>query len=87
MSKSEPLRMCAVCRGMFPKSELIRIVKTQEGSFIADETGKAQGRGAYICAHGACIDKCIKKRLLDKSFKSSLPKEIYELIAAKRGED
>lgn len=74
-----PLRMCTVCRQMKPKSELIRIVKTSEGIAI-DHEGKAQTRGAYICANGECAKNAPKKKALERSFKCAVDKDIYEQI-------
>ena len=42
-----PMRTCVVTREKLPKGELIRVVRTPEGEVIIDETGKANGRGAY----------------------------------------
>ena len=44
--KNIPIRTCIVCRREFEKKELLRIVKTKDGNFRADQTGKADGRGA-----------------------------------------
>jgi predicted RNA-binding protein YlxR (DUF448 family) len=62
---------------MLPKKELVRIVRSPEGSYTLDLTGKASGRGAYVCRKGACCEKCVSKKLLNKSFKMALPEEIY----------
>lgn len=75
-----PERSCSVCHNKYDKSELIRIVRTPNGEFIIDSTGKAQGRGAYICKSRECIEKCIKKRALNKSFKTNVPDELYATI-------
>ena len=72
--------MCSVCREKRDKSELIRIVRTVNGEFAIDLNGKTQGRGAYICKSRECIEKCIKKRALNKSFKTNIPNELYEAI-------
>ena len=47
-TKKIPLRSCVVTREKLPKQELIRVVRTPEGSVIVDTTGKANGRGAYL---------------------------------------
>ena len=47
--KKDPLRKCAVCGEHFPKKELIRIVRKPDGEVVLDLTGKANGRGAYLC--------------------------------------
>lgn len=79
MQKKVPMRMCVVCRTMLPKAELLRIVRTDEGVRL-DFTGKANGRGAYICNKPECIDKCVKKRVLDRVFAAKLDDGIYAYI-------
>lgn len=75
--KKTPERMCISCRTMFNKKDLIRIVRTPEGEFVIDKTGKAQGRGCYICNKPECIAKCIKAKLLNKTFKTEIGNEVY----------
>lgn len=48
-TKKIPLRQCIACRELKPKKEMLRIVKNKEGAIFLDFSGKAQGRGAYIC--------------------------------------
>ena len=48
-AKKIPMRMCVACREMKPKKEMLRIVKPKEGDVFIDFSGKAAGRGAYIC--------------------------------------
>lgn len=79
-SKQTQMRRCVSCRESKHKSELLRIVRTPEGTFQIDFTGKANGRGAYICKDENCAAETKKRRKLDKSFKSALPAEIYEQI-------
>jgi hypothetical protein len=57
--KHVPQRTCIVCRQVRPKRELIRVVRTPEGRVVVDETGKASGRGAYLCRDRACWEKAI----------------------------
>ena len=54
-TKKIPTRMCIACREMKPKSEMTRVVKNADGEIFSDPTGKAAGRGAYICANPACL--------------------------------
>lgn len=71
----EHLRMCAVCRKLISKSELIRFVRV--GSEIEiDPSGKKDGRGAYICKNDECLKKAIKTNALSKSFKQPVDKDI-----------
>ncbi len=80
-TREEPLRMCVVCREMHDKDSLHKIVKSKEGVFVVNPTGRAQGRGAYICKKESCLSLVLKKRLLNKSFKQEVPMEIYDTIA------
>lgn len=75
-----PMRMCIVCKDMKPKRELIRIVRNAEGEYSLDTTGKANGRGAYLCNTLECVDKLFKTKALSRSFKENVPKEVYERI-------
>ena len=49
VQKKIPMRQCLGCREMFPKRELIRVVRSPEGEITLDFKGKAPGRGAYLC--------------------------------------
>ena len=80
ITKSIPQRMCVACREMKDKRELIRIVKSPEGTVSLDFIGKKPGRGAYICNSEACIKKCCKARLIHKSFSMDAGTEVYENI-------
>ena len=78
--KKLPVRTCISCRNEFNKPDLLRIVKTKDDVFFVDTTGKANGRGAYICKNPECVKKLKKVKLLDKIFKSPVPIEVYEKI-------
>lgn len=73
-----PLRKCTGCQEMKNKKELIRVVKSDEGEFSLDFTGKKPGRGAYICHDIECLEKAQKSKGLERSFKTAVPKEVYE---------
>ena len=60
------------------KKEMLRVLKTAEGEFILDATGRKNGRGAYLCSSGKCLQEAIKNKGLERSFKQAIPKEIYE---------
>lgn len=74
------MRMCIACREMKPKKEMLRVVKPKEGDVFIDLTGKAAGRGAYVCDDPACVRKLKKGRLLSKVFSSEIPPEVYDRI-------
>ena len=73
-----PLRTCVACRENKDKRELLRIVRTPEGEVLADETGRLNGRGAYVCNKKECFEKLKKTRILDKTFDMHVPEEFYE---------
>lgn len=75
-----PLRKCTGCQEMKNKKELIRIVRNDEGEFFVDITGKKPGRGAYMCNNIECFEKAVKSKGLERSFKTSVPKDVYEKL-------
>ena len=60
------------------KKELIRIVRTPEGEFCIDRTGRQNGRGAYLCDNSECLAKARKTNALNRSFRVSVPDTIYD---------
>lgn len=76
--KKIPQRTCIGCNTQKNKNELIRIVMNKEGQISIDRTGKANGRGAYICDNIECLEKMIKSKRLEKSFDTNISNEIYE---------
>jgi len=74
-------RMCSVCRMRIEKTLMIRVVKTKCGKFFIDETGKADGRGAYICKSSICTVKGVKTRVFNRSFKCQVPEDVYYQIS------
>ena len=77
MAKKVPMRMCVGCREMRPKKELLRIVRTPEGEIKVDRTGKASGRGAYICPSAACLEKAQKIRALERALEHGVDAEVF----------
>ncbi len=77
MQKKIPQRQCMGCRERKEKRELIRVVRTPEGTVTLDFRGKASGRGAYLCPDMACLKKAIKSKALERSLEVPIPEEIY----------
>jgi len=75
--KRLPCRKCVGCTQMLPKRSLIRVVKN-DGTFSVDETGKANGRGAYVCKTAACVAAARKGKRFEKAFRAQIPAEIYD---------
>lgn len=79
-NKKIPMRQCIGCGEMKPKKEMIRVIKTAEDEIILDTTGRKNGRGAYICPGSKCLQKAIKCKGLERSFKMPIPKDVYEML-------
>ncbi|MBQ1923359.1 MAG: YlxR family protein [Lachnospiraceae bacterium] len=78
MPKKIPMRQCVGCGEMKEKKTLIRIIRTPEGRILLDRTGRANGRGAYICDDPACLAAARKKKSLNRAFKMQVSEEIWE---------
>lgn len=79
MEKKVPMRTCIACRQNFSKKELNRIVKSGETIFF-DPTGKANGRGAYVCNNPECASKLKKQKILNKVFSCNVEDSVYQTI-------
>lgn len=75
-----PLRTCVVTREKLEKKDLLRIVKNNEGEVFVDETGKANGRGAYIKKDIETLEKAIKTKALDRHLETTISDVVYEEI-------
>ena len=74
--KKVPMRQCLGCRDMKPKKELLRVVRTPEETVVFDTTGRANGRGAYVCKNSECLKKAVKSKALSRAFGVPVPDEI-----------
>ena len=74
-TKKIPMRRCAGCMESKPKKELIRIVADEEGNLHPDLTGKANGRGVYLCPSAACLALAKKKRAISRSLDLNVTEE------------
>ncbi|MCL2618773.1 MAG: YlxR family protein [Defluviitaleaceae bacterium] len=75
-----PLRRCVGCGQMLPKPGLVRIVRPDGGACAIDPTGKAAGRGAYVCRKVDCVARAAKQRGFERSYKGAFPKDIYAAL-------
>ena len=73
-----PMRTCVVTREKLPKGELIRVVRTPEGEIIIDETGKANGRGAYLKKDRDVFLQAKKNKILNKQLEVEVPNKVFE---------
>lgn len=80
MAKKIPLRQCVGCGEMKGKRDMMRVLKTAEDEICLDVTGKKNGRGAYVCKSRECLQKARKNKGLERSFKMSIPGEVYDTL-------
>ena len=78
--KKIPMRMCVGCREMKPKKELLRAVRSPEGTVSLDTTGKKPGRGAYCCFNAECLRRALKQGQLDRQLEVKLSPEVNEQL-------
>ena len=76
--KKVPMRSCVVTGEKLEKHELIRVVRDKEGNVFIDESGKANGRGAYLKKDIDVIKKAKKNKILDRKLEVVVPDSIYE---------
>ena len=79
--KKPVVRTCIACRQEKEKKQMLRIVRDKDGNIKLDFTGKASGRGAYICDDPACIEKCVRHKLIGRALNAPVSHEVYEYIA------
>ena len=77
-----PMRMCVGCREMKPKAQLLRVVKPAEGEARIDRTGKASGRGAYICPRPECLKKAQKSHALERALDAKIDEAVFSQLEA-----
>ena len=80
MPKKTPMRMCVACRQMRPKKELLRVVRTPEGAVLLDKTGRANGRGAYLCNDIECLNKAIRIKALERALEAKLDEDTHQAL-------
>lgn len=86
MPKKIPMRTCIGCGMIRPKKELIRIVLRDDGTVQADRTGRAPGRGAYLCDDQACLQKAVKKKSFARAFRTQVPQEAFDQLNLQIGQ-
>lgn len=78
--KKIPMRSCVITKEKLPKKELVRVVRTPEGNIEIDETGKLNGRGAYLKKDIEVIKKARTSKVLDRILEVSIPESVYEKL-------
>ncbi|MDR1713753.1 MAG: YlxR family protein [Coriobacteriales bacterium] len=80
--KKTPQRSCVACRQTADKRALLRFVRGADGQVHLDPTGRAAGRGAYLCADAACMAKASKSHLLDRALRVRLTEQDYQKLGS-----
>ena len=80
--KKIPMRMCVACREMRAKKDLMRVVRTADGTLVLDLTGKQNGRGAYLCRDAACLSHALKTRALERALEAPVSDELKAALEA-----
>ncbi|MGI6643224.1 MAG: RNase P modulator RnpM [Bacillota bacterium] len=78
MARKLPQRTCLGCQEKKSKREMIRIIRTPQGTVEIDSTGKKSGRGAYVCPDLECLERLKKGKRLERVLEVSLPPSIFE---------
>ena len=76
--KKIPLRTCVITHEKLPKKELLRVVRTPEGTIRVDTTGKLNGHGAYIKKDKELIEKLRNNKMLEKHLEIAIKDEVYD---------
>jgi predicted RNA-binding protein YlxR (DUF448 family) len=79
--RRQPVRTCVACRTSGDKRGLLRVVRLPEDAgVIFDATGKANGRGAYVCASAVCIEAARKRKAFSRSLKTETPDSVFAVL-------
>ena len=80
--KKIPQRKCIVCGNLYDKNDLLRVVNNKEVGVVIDESGKLNGRGAYICKNKDCLSSVRNSNKLNRAFKQKIDDKLYEELEA-----
>ena len=83
--KKIPLRKCVGCQEQKTKKELLRVLRREDGSVVLDLTGRVNGRGAYLCADTACLERAFRSKSLERSLQTHIPEEVYDQLKKEIG--
>ena len=73
-----PMRQCMGCNEHKPKGDLLRVVRSPEGTISLDTTGRASGRGAYLCRDVQCLRRARKSRRIENTLECTIPEEVWD---------
>lgn len=79
-TRKVPQRTCVGCGSTRDKRDLVRVVRTPEGTVVWDPSGKRSGRGAYVCGTGACLDLALSRHKLERALDVSLEPSVVDAL-------
>ena len=85
--KKLPVRRCVGCGEHKEKPALLRIVRTPDGEIRFDTTGRAAGRGAYLCKSKKCLARARKTRRLEQNLGVEIPDAVYAALESELADD
>ena len=85
--RKRPMRKCVATQEQLPKKELIRIVRTPEMEVKIDESGRMNGRGAYLKRSQEAVEIARKRKSLARSLECEIPEEVYDQLMEMFKED
>lgn len=74
------MRKCVGCGEMKSRKDLIRVIRTPEGQVVMDLTGRANGRGAYLCRSSSCFEKAVRAKSLQRSLEVPVDQDTLALL-------
>lgn len=80
MERKVAKRTCVGCGESSDKRAFVRVLRTSEGHVVIDSSGKASGRGAYLCSKGECFEAARRRRRIDSSLKVVLLDDDYDRL-------
>lgn len=81
--KKIPQRTCVITHEKLDKKDLFRVVRNKDGEVFIDETGKMNGRGAYLKKDKEVIEKARKNKILEKHLEVTIEDKIYDELISK----
>ena len=81
--KKIPMRTCVITHEKLEKKDLLRVVRNNEGKVFVDETGRANGRGAYIKKDKNVIEKARASKALEKHLEVKIEDSVYDELISK----
>ncbi len=64
-----PVRTCIGCGARVDPGELVRL--RLEGARVVIDTGRHGGRGAWLHASEACLERAVRRRAFDRAFRGA----------------